>query len=586
MHMANITASLKIRVFCLLFLLCSAIYILIPTIIYFRLNDVELKEVRHSKDNFYRILPSWTIKNHIVPGLDLQGGVHIVLGVDTDKALNDKTARIVDYIKNSAREKKIQFLDIDSDFRVSFLKMDDMQQFSDFLNKNFHEIRIISTDGLIFQLDLEPDLKQNIQRDVVDQTANIIQARVDKMGIIEPNISKRGLDKIQIQLPGFDNTEEAKNLIGRTAQLEFQVCDDKTEFLTNLNDFPKDVHVINNTYKRPNDTFGRDIFLKFPNEKLEEVKTYLSNKVPEYTAIKYGNLDSGYIRTYTVNQKVFLTGNELIDAYVYNSNDSNPVVSITFNSVGAKIFDEITRLNTGNRIAIVLEDYVNSAPILQTRISDGRATITLGGNQTYSEILKSANQLAFVLKSGALPASVSFQEERSIGPSLGYDSIKKGKLAFYIGSVFVMFLMIFYYRLSGFFSVVAVLLNLLLMLAFLAWLGATITLPGIAGLLLTFGIAVDANIIINERIREELRKGRTPKIAISTGYKSAFTAVFDSHVTSFIAGIILWKFGTGPVQNFAMMLIIGTVLSIFTAIFITRIFFDIITKRNPLELSI
>jgi preprotein translocase subunit SecD len=169
---------------------------------------------------------------------------------------------------------------------------------------------------------------------------------------------------------------------------------------------------------------------------------------------------------------------------------------------------------------------------------------------------------------------------------LGADSVKEGRKAFLVGSVLVMLLMILYYRVSGFFSVVAVLYNLILMLAALAWLGATITLPGIAGLLLTFGIAVDANVIINERIREELRLGKLPKQSVETGYKSAFTAVFDSHVTSFIAGVVLWEFGTGPVQNFAMMLIIGTVLSIFTAVFITRIFFDMVTARGPKEISI
>lgn len=583
--------NLKFRIFFLFSLFCFAIYLLVPTLIYSRLDDSLLREVRRNRNTFAKILPFWTTKNYIVPGLDLQGGIHIVLGVDVDKAIIDKTMRIVEQVKESAREKKIQFSELNSEFKISFLNKNDMEQFKNFLNKNFYELRILSSSEFSFQLGLESDLAQAMRRDIVDQTINIIRARIDKMGIVEPNISKKGMDKIQIQLPGFDSAEEAKKLIGRTAQLEFLLCDDKTEFLKNLKKIPKEIQLVEDTYRRPDGTYGRDIFLKFRNEKLDEVKEYLKDKIPESNLVKYNERKSkhDYVRTYTLHKKIFLTGNDLINTHVSvntGSFDSMPVVSISFSSVGAKIFNELTKTNIGNRIAIVLEDQINSAPVIQTQIPDGHATITIGGNQKYDETLKSANQLVLALKSGALPASVSFQEERSVGPSLGYDSIKNGKLAFCVGSILVMFLMGFYYRLSGVFSIIAVLFNLLLMLAFLAWFGATITLPGIAGLLLTFGIAVDANVIINERIREELRNGKMPKIAISNGYRSAFTAVFDSHVTSFIAGIILWKFGTGPVQNFATMLIFGTVLSIFTAIFVTRVFFDIVTIRNPTELSI
>ncbi|MBH1989493.1 MAG: protein translocase subunit SecD [Myxococcaceae bacterium] len=569
-------------------LLGSAIYLLIPTLVYFRLDESQLREVRRDKHAFAKMLPAWSIDTHIVPGLDLQGGVHMVLGVDVEKALKDRAARTAERLKDYAKEQKMAFSDISAELLGTFASTSERDTFTEFVSKKFQELRLVSQTDAQAQFELDPTLVSSVRRDAVDQTINTIRTRIDKMGVTEPSISKRGSDKIQIQLPGFDNPEEAKSLIGRTAQLEFQMVDDKTEFLKELKDLPEGVQMITSSYGRPNGSQGKDIFLQFPEEKLESVKSYLKGKIPAENVIKFGSLGPSYLRTYTLDRKVALTGEELIDAQVSQAGemDSRPAVSMTFSAGGARVFDELSGSNIGNRMAIVLEERVDSAPVFNTRIPSGRASITLGGGRTHEETLKDANQLTLVLKSGALPAPVTFREERSVGPSLGADSIQKGQMAFLVGSVLVILLMIFYYRISGFFSVVAVIYNLILMLAALAWLGATVTLPGIAGLLLTFGIAVDANVIINERIREELRRGKMPREAVATGYRSAFTAVFDSHVTSFIAGLVLWEFGTGPVQNFATMLIIGTVLSIFTAVFITRIFFDMVTANNPKELSI
>lgn len=569
-------------------LLGFAIYLLIPTAVYFNLNESQLRAVRRDKHAFAKMLPSWSIDSHIIPGLDLQGGIHMVLGVDVDKALKDRAARTSERLKDYAKEQKIVFLEVTPDLVARFANKADLDNFVQFVNKKFGEVRVLSEQDLTLQLELDPNMVQVVRRDAVDQTINTIRTRIDKMGVTEPSISKRGSDKIQIQLPGFDNPEEAKSLIGRTAQLEFQMLDDKTDFLTTLKDLPVGVQLIQSGYSRPNGSQGKDMFLEFAEDKLDAVKSYLKDKVPTGNVVKYGQLGEGHVRTYTLDSKVSLTGEDLIDAQVSQSGemDPRPAVSMTFSAGGARVFDELSGANIGNRMAIVLEERVDSAPVFNTRIPNGRASITMGGGRTHEETLRDANQLTLVLKSGALPAPVTFREERSVGPSLGADSVKQGQMAFLVGSMLVICLMIFYYRLSGFFSVVAVLYNLILMLAALAWLGATITLPGIAGLLLTFGIAVDANVIINERIREELRQGKNPRAAVETGYKSAFTAVFDSHVTSFIAGLVLWEFGTGPVQNFATMLIIGTVLSIFTAVFITRIFFDMVTAWHPKELSI
>ena len=592
----------KLRLSFSMLLLAFAGYLLIPTAIYFSLSENQLREVRRDKNAFQKYLPSWAPHSHIVPGLDLQGGIHMVLGVDVDKALSDRTSRTADRIKDFAKEKNVAFTSIeqitDSDdktrIQATFANAADLAKFNQDILSQFRELQTLSERDNRIVLTLDPNLVQSTRRDAVDQTIHSIRNRIDRMGVTEPSISKRGDEQIQIQLPGYDDPQEAKNLIGRTAQLEFQMCDDINEFLTELKDLPEGVTLVKSSYGKPNGSSAKDYFLEFSEEKLPVVKQYLTGKVPEGDVIKYGKLGREglgptQLRTYTLFRKVNLTGSEdLVDTRVNMGSDTDPRpgVSITFSQTGARIFDELTAVNIGNRMAIVLEEWVDSAPVFQQRISGGSANISMGGGRSREDTIHDANQLSLVLKSGALPASVTFREERTVGPSLGADSVKNGARAFLVGSILVILLMIFYYRVSGFFSVVAVIMNLIFMLAALAVLGATITLPGIAGLLLTFGMAVDANVIINERIREELRLGKPPKSAVKAGYEAAFTAVVDSHVTTFIAGMVLWQYGSGPVQNFATTLLIGTVLSIFTAVFITRIFFDMVTSSGVKELSI
>lgn len=590
----------KLRLFSIFVLVAFAGYLLVPTFIYFSLSEDQLKEVRRDKHAFAKYLPSWAPASHIVPGLDLQGGIHMVLGVDVEKALSDKTNRTADRLRDLAKEQKSPFDRVDhladtpspTRIKVTFASATDVKRFNTDVISKMGELKVITEDASSMTLQLDPNLVQQTRRDAVDQTINTIRHRIDKMGVTEPSISKRGDDQIQIQLPGYDNPAEAKSLIGRTAQLEFQMLDDVTDFLEQLKDLPEGVQFGRSGYSKPNGSTGKDNYLEFTEEKLPAVKAYLQGKVPPENEIKYGKVSTGLgpalMRTYTLHKRVALTGDDLVDTRVTTGSDVDPrpAVGITFSPSGARIFDELTAANVGNRMAIVLEDLVDSAPVFQGRISGGNAQITMGGGRSRDETLRDANQLSLVLKSGALPAPVTFREERSVGPSLGADSVKHGQQAFLMGALFVVLLMIFYYRLSGFFSVVAVIMNLIFMLAALAWLGATMTLPGVAGLLLTFGMAVDANVIINERIREELRQGKMPRSAVKAGYEAAFTAVIDSHVTTFIAGMVLWQYGTGPVQNFATMLLIGTVLSIFTAVFITRVFFDMVTARGPQTLSI
>lgn len=579
--------------------LALAIYLLIPTFIYFSLDEEQLRQVRRDKDAFNTFLPSWLPKTHIVPGLDLQGGIHMVLGVDVAKALADRTSRISDRLRDYAQTQHLPFEKLNfvsepnaaGKIEVLFATTEELNAFKSKSLEQFRELVISSESLKKLTLELDPNLVQSARRDSVDQTINTITTRIDKMGVTEPSISKRGDDQIQIQLPGYDNSKEARSLIGRTAQLEFQMLDDDTEFLSTLT-LPEEIKLVRSGYGRPGGGSGKDLYLEFPESKLMEVKTLLAGKLPDELVVKYGKSQpSGLgpmMRTYTLSKRVSLTGDDLVDAHVsMGSMDSpRPAVALTFSAAGGRTFAALTKDNIGKRMAIVLEETVDSAPVIQTEIPNGTASITMGGARTREEMIKEANQLSLVLKAGALPAPVTFREERSVGPSLGADSVKAGSIAFMVGAALVAIFMLFYYRVAGLISLIGVTFNVAFILAFMSLLGATMTLPGVAALLLTVGMAVDTNVIINERIREELRLGKMPRSAVKAGYHAAFSAIIDSHATTFISGVVLWQFGTGPVQNFATTVMIGTVASIVTGIFITRIFFDILTRNSPQTLSV
>jgi preprotein translocase subunit SecD len=583
----------KLRLSIALAILGIAFYYLYPTIVYFSLGEKEIKDVRENKDAFSKYIPSWAPKNHIVPGLDLQGGIHMVLGIDINKAITDKTARAADRIIGAAKDAGIKVesskqsgedLSLQDRVQITFTSAADVDAFKEKVLKKFADFVFVSAKDASINLRLDSQFTDSIRHDAVSQTIKTIINRIDKMGVTEPSISRRGDDQVQIQLAGYDDPEQAKMLLGRTAQLQFQLCDDTTKFLTTLTNLPEGVELVQSS---------NDIFLTFQDEKLNTVKEYLTDKVPSDFVVKFGKAGNGdpndkTMRTYTLQRKIPLTGDDLIDARVSPGSDTNPRpgVSLTFSHGAAKIFAELTRTNIGKRMAIVLEDIVDSAPVISTEIPNGNAFISMGGARSSQEMAHDANQLALVLKAGALPAPVTFREEKSVGPSLGKDSVDEAVTACAVGALLIALFMMFYYRAVGVTSIIAVIFNMVFILATLSILNATITLPGIAALLLTVGMAVDANVIINERIREELRLGKMPRSAVKAGYDAAMTAIIDTHVTTVISGIVLWHFGSGPVQNFATLLVIGTVSSVLTAIFITRIFVDMLTSRNPKTLSV
>ena len=526
--------SLKIRISITLIVCLAALYFLIPTFI----ADIP------SPWNEY--LP----KEKIHLGLDLQGGMHLVLEVDTEKALESMMERTANDLKESMMEDKVHFRKVETTKGATIsLELTDSSgraALDKLLHDQYPDLEIASSNvhegGQIVNLKINDKRAIDLKKLTVEHSLETIRNRVDQFGITEPEIVPEGDNRILIQLPGIKDPERAKNLIGKTALLEFKLVDDE--------------------------------------HSLEEA---LKGNIPEGDIIAYGlrqDRSTGQRSSipYLLKNKALLTGASLETAKVQISDRfSEPNVSIKFNAQGASDFDRITADNVHKRLAIVLDGVVHSAPVIQERISGGQAQIT--GNFTMDE----ARDLAIVLRAGALPAPVNFLEERTVGPSLGGDSIRQGIMATIIGSLLVILFMVIYYQLSGFIADLALIINIILVLGILAAFKATLTLPGIAGLLLTVGMAVDANVLIFERIREELRTGKTIRLSLDTGYNRAFITIIDTHVTGIVSAIFLIMFGTGPIKGFAVTLIIGLLASLFTAVFVTRIIFDYFTSNFKIK---
>ena len=525
--------SLKIRLSVTVIVCLAALYFLLPTFV----SEIPAPWNRY------------LAKEKIHLGLDLQGGMHLVLEIDTDRALEDMIDRRVNDLKESLMDRKVRFRNLKkAEGAAIVMELPDpagKTELDNLLKEQYPDLEASSTkqgDSLLVTLTLEEKRAAEMKKLTVEHSLETIRNRVDQFGIAEPEIVPQGDDRIMVQLPGIKDPDRAKNLIGKTALLEFKVVDEENS--------------------------------------LEEA---LRGLVPEGSVIAYGPAASGAGRTpYLLKNKALLTGASLETARVQiGDRFGEPTVSIKFNAQGAADFDRITNENVRKRLAIVLDGVVHSAPQIRERISGGQAEIT--GNFTMDE----ARDLAIVLRAGALPAPVNILEERTVGPSLGSDSIRQGIWATIIGSIFVIIFMVFYYRLSGSIADLALIINVFLLLGVMAALRGTLTLPGIAGILLTVGVAVDANILIFERIREELRTGKTIRLAIDTGYSKAFITILDTHITGIVSAVFLIIFGTGPIKGFAVTLIIGLLASLFTAVFVTRLIFDYVTWNfNVKKLSI
>jgi preprotein translocase subunit SecD len=474
-------------------------------------------------------------------GLDLQGGIHLVLGVDIDKALEAQVERAGDTVRSELEKKGIAVGKIErrgtSDLAIQLGSAQSwdggLASATEVLGGFDRKEADQAARRMVFSL--KPREAATIRDLAVRQGLETIRNRVDQFGVAEPSIQQEGENRILVQLPGVQDPDRAKALIGKTALLEFKLVDDRMDAETALrNGVPDGDEVL---YQRRVDK-----------------QTHQERKVP-----------------FLVQKKAYVTGRDVATARVsIDQNTSEPYVSVDFNAAGARAFADLTDSNVGRRLAIVLDGNVHSAPQIRERIPSGRAQIT--GGFTSEE----ATDLAIVLRAGALPAPVQVLEERTVGPSLGADSIKKGLISTGAAALAVVLFMLVYYRVSGLVADVALGLNLLLLMAAMAGFHATLTLPGIAGVVLTIGMAVDTNILIFERIREELRSGKTVRASIDTGFARAFRTVIDTHVTVLVSAAILYQFGTGPVKGFAVSLAIGILASLFTAVFFTRLVFDLL----------
>ncbi len=468
-------------------------------------------------------LPGWLPNQQISLGLDLRGGSHLLLEVEAQTVINERLESIVDSIRQTLRSERIRYTGLgirDSQVTVQIKKPDQVEQAYDLLRKIDSGTETVNENGKI-SITMTEEAVLKAKRSAVEQSIEIVRRRIDETGTKEPNIQRQGDDRILIQLPGIDNPEDVKRLLGKTAKMTF--------------------HLVNHTVT-PEDI--------------------LAGRIPPGTiALPDAENENAKI---AVRRKVEVSGDMLIDSQP-TFQDAQPVVSFTFNALGGKKFGQVTSKNVNRRLAIVLDGKVISAPNIQGPILGGSGIIT--GRFSVQE----ANDLSLLLRAGALPAPLVILEERTVGPGLGADSIEAGKIASAIGLLGVIIFMVAAYGRFGIYADIALMFNIILIGAALSVLQATLTLPGIAGIVLTIGMAVDANVLIFERIREETRNGLGPIAAIDSGYKRAIKTIIDANVTTLIAAVLLYQFGSGPVRGFAVTLAIGILTSMFTAIMLTRL---------------
>lgn len=495
-------------------------------------------------------LPSWwgglLPKDKIRLGLDLQGGTHLVMGVDTVKAVEGSLDLIATDLEDTLGAQNIRFRQIQrvgSDkVQLSLYDRGSANTVQTEIKKKYPDLEILpaTDEGGFVNLQVRINEKEaQVRKDrAVAQALETIRNRIDQFGVSEPVIQREGINNIVVQLPGIKDPKRAIELIGKTARLEFKLVDEGVNAATA--------------------TPGA---LPADSELLFEKQTDPATGAVTETPI-------------VVKKKAIITGDLLTDAQIrIDSQYNQPYVAIDFNSTGARLFDQITAANVGKRFAIVLDNTVYSAPVIRERISGGSAQIS--GSFTEKE----AADLAIVLRAGSLPAPVNILQNVTVGPSLGADSIQKGLMAGAIGVLLVVGFMAIYYKISGLVANFGMVLNILFLMGALAALGATLTLPGIAAIVLLIGISVDANVLIFERIREELRLGKTPHAALDAGYDKAFLTIMDSHVTALITAAVLFQFGTGPVKGFAVSLSLGIIINLFTSLVATKVIFDAYLER-------
>lgn len=630
-------SSIRIKFILVIGAILLSLYLLYPTYQLSSKTDEELRQLELENPQSLLNLKSKTINL----GLDLQGGMHVVLEVDIKELLNQLAKNKNDKFFSALDKTSNEVIESDEDFLTVFNR-----------NLKAEEISLVRYYGSR-DMRTEDDVLEFLRdqtSETVTRALEILRNRVDEFGVAEPIIQKQGENRIIVELAGVKDPTRVRQLIGKTAKLEFKLLKDPEIYLQVADKINKLIQsklsktdsllteestddedtttvslekIFGETEVDSDSTalaegvqddstsiFETNLFFVHPNDRQrilvpadKELKFKKVLELPEIQKIireEAGDAEflwsakpispgegNNFYEVYLVYSKSELTGETIQDAKQSFGSQMDPQsigkyeTSFTLNDEGAKIFSRVTGANINKRLAIILDNKVFLAPEIRTKIRDGRSRIT-GLNS-----MEEAEDIAIVLKAGALPAPVSIIEERTVGASLGQDSIIKGSYSGLYGMVIVIIFMIIYYKLSGTLADMALILNILFIMAVMAYFNATLTLPGIAGIILTIGMAVDANVLIFERIREELGRGKTIRASIDQGYSNAFSAIIDANVTTFIAGTVLYTFGSGPIKGFALTLMIGIVASLFTAIVVTRVVFDfVLDKWTIKELSI
>jgi len=624
------STTVKLVIILAVFLL--SLYLLYPTYQLSTMSATQKEQLELNKPNELINLKSRSVNL----GLDLQGGMHVILEVDIRELLNQLAKNKNDVFTEALDKTAAEVQESEEDFLTVFER--NLNEAGGKLVRYYGSRELSSEDDVL-------DFLREQTAETVTRAKEILTNRVDEFGVAEPIIQQSGQNRIIIELAGVTDPSRVRQLIGKTAKLEFKLLKDKEVSLAvaeKIHDFvqskisPVDssqaeqeteesqtdstvsleklfgeqsesIAAEDTTGKAEQGIFEPDLFFLNPNTQqtilvpvnnrekfkqllaLDEVQKIIQEEAgdAEFLWSAKPEYKDQFYEVYLVNKRSELTGETITEADPHAGSQMDPTsigkfeVSFTLNDDGARIFSRVTGANIKKRLAVVLDNQVYLAPEIQVKIRDGRSRIT--GLDT----MEDAQDLAIVLRAGALPAPVSIIEERTVGPSLGMDSIISGSQSAMYGMLVVVIFMLVYYKLSGALADMALILNIIFIMAIMAYFNATLTLPGIAGIILTIGMAVDANVLIFERIREELAKGKTVKASIDQGYGNAFSAILDANVTTFIAGTVLYTFGTGPIKGFALTLMIGIVASMFTAIVVTRVVFDyVISKWTIKELSI
>ncbi|WP_413291292.1 protein translocase subunit SecD [Bdellovibrio sp. HCB337] len=530
----------------------------------------------------------WPSKAKLNFGLDIQGGLHLVMGVDVQGVVAESANRLVASLKTDLAKENIAVSDVktlkpaEGEITVTVPDAATKEKAKEYFAKNYATVlqEMNSTDTELTFRYFDAHLNDYKQK-VIHQAIETIRNRIDEFGVAEPSITQQGANRILVQLPGMADAERAKELINTTAKLDFMIV--STEMpMQSLQSLIADAEKAG-AYSMAT--------MKY-SEYVTRLNKDLQGKIPEKTVVYFeksenaAKMEIGAI-PFLLRTDTNLDGGALDDAFVSYGQYGEPEVALTFNSSGANRFADLTGGNVGKSMAIVLDKVVKSAPNIKDRIAGGRAVITLGGGRDRQKGMDEAKMIATALRAGALPASLEQLEERRVGPSLGSDSIQKAKMGSYIGALLILIFMAVYYKSMGVIADICLGVNILSVFALLTSLGATLTLPGIAAIALTVGFAVDANVLINERIREEIAKGSSWKHAIQEGYHRAMSAIVDANITTAATAVVLLYFGTGPVRGFAVNLVIGVLTTMFANVFVSKVIVDtLVNKFGVKKLSV